>query len=124
MVEKIASTHSNIKTNDLKRQFQHRLDDDAMAVTGLGMGNVNQYEVESIEFQPSFQAQIPSEILAEILRFGGASKQGFLVDNIVYFIVGKKLYLWNSGKTNHGISCVSPKLSKNLQIEFSVREFS
>ena len=110
----------------MKRQFEHRLDDDAMAVTGLGMGSTNQYEIEPLEFQPSFESKIPSDILAEILKFGGASKQGFLVDNIIYFIVGKKLFLWNSGKTNFGIQMVKPKLSKNIQeaFEYTVREFS
>jgi hypothetical protein len=89
MVEDIATTQADIKFNDLSRQFDTNIDDDRLAVTGIGT-EVNSYEFEPFLMQVDSVAYIPSEVYLD-----DKSRGGILIDNIVYFVSANVLYLWD-----------------------------
>ena len=100
LVEDIAARNSDIRVNDLSRQFDHN--DDTKAVTGMqgGISGSSKYELEPLTYQTSSQSMIPEEILREITD---ETKQGILVDNIAFFLCSRKLFLWDTGRTNQGV---------------------
>ena len=63
-------------------------------------GQLPSYEFEPSGLQPCHESHIPTEIQEEIEGQQAANfKQGVLVDDVCYFIVNSKLYLWEAGSS-------------------------
>lgn len=108
VLEELAARHSNIRTNDVALKNKYRLDDDNLVLTGIPSGHSQsaQYEFDPALILPSSQSPIPSEILQEAMKAKENStiRQGFVVDNVAYMVINKKLYLWETVPTIHGIT--------------------
>lgn len=108
VLEELAARHSNIRTNDIALKNKYRMDDDNLVLTGIPSGHSQpaQYEFDPASILPSSQTLLPSDVLLEASRAPDNSTifQGFLVDNVVYMVVNKKLFLWEIALTIHGIT--------------------
>lgn len=131
IVEEIAAQHANIACHDLARQLEPQPGQEARAFSGIPSGHLggDEFEFEPASYQPGFQSVIPNEILLDVLQHPERSelplKQGYLIDNIVYFIVGNKLYLWNPGRTEFGLQRQAERRSLSSSTStYAVRQFS
>ena len=131
IVEEIAAQHANIACHDLARQLEPQPGQEARAFSGIPSGHLggDEFEFEPASYQPGFQNTIPNEILLEVLKHQERSelpvKQGFLIDNIVYFILGNKLYLWNPGRTEFGLLKQAERRGHSSTAStYAVRQFS
>ena len=91
-----------MNVNDLERQYRSNIE----GFSRLGAVGNNEVEFDPIGYQTGSVNKIPQEIinLMENSLPQMRIKAGFLIDNIVYFIANKRLYLWNYGRLTHGIA--------------------
>lgn len=68
---------------------------------------MNEFEFDPTLILPSSESKIPDQVNKEILNvrqdLNSKVLRGFLEDEVIYFTVNNKLFLWQSEDKIHGI---------------------